>query len=140
MRVAQRMISRNYMRQLNNSLTKRAESLERGDSGLKFNKLSDNVADGSRAMHIQEERYQSTQQLENVENLYAEMKSVDSNLDSIHSILQSVQEKALQAMSEDYGVTSREVIAKQIEKNKEEILQFANAQFEIGRASCRERV
>lgn len=84
MRVAQRMISRNYMRQLNNSLTKRAESLERGDSGLKFNKLSDNVADGSRAMHIQEERYQSTQHLENVENLYAEMKSVDSNIDSIH--------------------------------------------------------
>lgn len=129
MRVAQRMISRNYMRTLNNTLSKRAQSLERGDSGLKFNKLSDNVSDGSRAMHIQEERYQSTQQLDNVENLYAEMKSVDSNMESIHSILQSVQEKVLQAMSEDYGATSREVIAKQIEKNKEEIIQFANAQF-----------
>ena len=88
MRVAQRMISRNYMRTLNNTLSKRAQSLERGDSGLKFNKLSDNVSDGSRAMHIQEERYQSTQQLDNVENLYAEMKSVDSNMESIHSILQ----------------------------------------------------
>lgn len=129
MRVAQRMISRNYLRTLNNSLSKRAESLERGDSGLKFNKLSDNVADGSRAMHIQEERYQSTQQLNNVENLYAEMKSVDSNMESIHSILQSVQENMLKAMSESYGATSREVIAKQIEKNKEEIIQFANAQF-----------
>ena len=56
MRVAQRMISRNYMRTLNNTLSKRAQSLERGDSGLKFNKLSDNVSDGSRAMKIQEER------------------------------------------------------------------------------------
>lgn len=93
MRVAQRTVSRNYKRTLNNSLSKRAESLERGSSGLKFKKLSDNVADGSRAMHIQEERYQATQQLDNVENLLSEMNSVDSNMEAIHSILQSVQEK-----------------------------------------------
>ena len=69
MRVAQRTISRNYMKTLNTSLSKRADSLERGSSGLKFAKLSDNVADGSRAMHIQEERYKATKQLGNVEDL-----------------------------------------------------------------------
>lgn len=129
MRVAQRTVSRNYKRTLNNSLSKRAESLERGSSGLKFKKLSDNVADGSRAMHIQEERYQATQQLDNVENLLSEMNSVDSNMEAIHSILQSVQEKTLQAMSENYGEDKRAVLAKEIAKKKEEILQFANAQF-----------
>lgn len=129
MRVAQRMISRNYMKTLNTSLSKQAKSLERGSTGLKFNKLSDNVADGSRAMQLQEERYKSSQQLSNAEDLYSEMKSVDSNMESIHSILQSIQEKSLEGMSESYGQTKRDVLAAAIGKNKEEILQFVNAQY-----------
>mgnify|MGYP000439149985 FL=1 len=129
MRIAQRTISRNYMKSLNTSLSKRAESFERGTTGLKFSKLSDNVADGSRALHIQEERYKSTQQLSNVENLRSEMESVDSNMESIHSILQSIQEKTLSGMSENYGEEKREVLAQEISSMKEQILQFANAQF-----------
>ena len=129
MRVAQRMISRNYMKTMNTSLSKRAESFERGTSGLKFSRLSDNVADGSRAMHIQEERYKSTQQLNNVENLLSEMNSVDSNMDSIHSIMQSIQEKTLAGMSENYGPDKRAVLAQEIASKKEQILQVANAQF-----------
>ena len=129
MRVAQRMISRNYMRTLNTSLSKRAESLERGTSGLKFSKLSDNVADGTRAMHLQETRYQSTQQLDNVENLLSEMNAVDSNMDSIHSVMQSIQDKTLMAMSENYGPDKRAVLSKEIANLKDQILQFANSQF-----------
>ena len=129
MRVAQRMISRNYMRTLNTSLSKRAESLERGTSGLKFSKLSDNVADGTRAMHLQETRYQSTQQLDNVENLLSEMNAVDSDMDSIHSVMQSIQDKTLMAMSENYGPDKRAVLSKEIANLKDQILQFANSQF-----------
>lgn len=123
------MISRNYMKTLNTSLSKRADSLERGSSGLKFAKLSDNVADGSRAMHIQEERYQSTQQLHNVEDLISEMNSVDGNMESIHSIMQSIHEKTLKGMSEEKGADARSVLAKEIASRKEQILQFANSQF-----------
>lgn len=129
MRVAQRMISRNYRRQVNSSLKKQADTLERSESGLKFKRLSDDVAAGSRAMHLQEERYQATQQLENTKDLIAEMKSVDSNMDSIHSVLQKIQERILMGMSEDYGATAREVIAKEVHSAKEQILQFVNNQF-----------
>lgn len=129
MRIAQRMVSRNYRKTLNNSLSKQAASLERSESGLKFSKLSDNVGDGSRAMHIQEQRYQANQHLDNVENLYAEMKSVDSNMDSIHSLLQNVQERMLMGMSQDYGETARKVIAQEIGSKKDQILQFTNNQF-----------
>ena len=38
------MISRNYRRQVNSSLKKQADTLERSESGLKFKRLSDNVA------------------------------------------------------------------------------------------------
>ena len=83
MRVAQRMVTRNYMYSLNSNLSKQAESLRKGTTGLKFEKLSQNVADGSRAMRVQEERIRSEQQLRNVEAIQLEFNSVDSNLDSI---------------------------------------------------------
>ncbi len=123
------MVSRNYRRQINNSLAKQNATLERSESGLRFSKLSDDVAAGSRAMHIQEERYQTNQQLENVKDLLAEQKSIDSNLSSMHSILQTIQERVLTGMSEDWGDTAREVIAKEIGEKREQLLQFANAQF-----------
>lgn len=129
MRVAQRMISRNYRRTVNSALKKQADTLERSESGLKFKRLSDDVAAGSRAMHLQEERYQATQQLENTKDLIAEMKSVDSNMDSIHSVMQKLQERILMGMSEDYGADAREVISKEVASKKDQILQFINNQF-----------
>ena len=59
MRITQRTISRNYKRQLNTVMTKRASTMEKGQSGLAFNRLSDNVAAGVRAMKVQEERLTS---------------------------------------------------------------------------------
>lgn len=129
MRVAQRMVSRNYRRTVNSALKKQADTLERSESGLKFKLLSDDVAAGSRAMHLQEERYQVNQQLENTKDLIAEMKSVDSNMDSIHSVLQKLQERILMGMSEDYGASAREVISKEVASKKEQLLQFVNNQF-----------
>ena len=129
MRVAQRTISRNYLRTLNGALSKRAESFERGTTGLKFTTLSENVSDGTRAMHVQEQRYQANQYLDNTNNLLYEMNSVDSNLKSLQSILQTAQEKVLKGMSESGGQDGRDVLAKEISKLKEELLQFANAQF-----------
>ena len=123
------MISRNYKRQINSSMTKQSDALDRSESGLAFRKLSDNVSAGSRAMHIQEQRYAATQQLNNVKDLLAEQKSIDSNLSSIHSILQKVQERVLTGMSEDWGATSRDVIAQEIAQKREQLLQFANAQY-----------
>mgnify|MGYP001079622272 CR=1 FL=1 len=59
MRITQRTISRNYKRQLNTVMTRRASTMEKGTSGLAFSRLSDNVAAGVRAMKVQEERLTS---------------------------------------------------------------------------------
>lgn len=129
MRVAQRMVTRNYLKSLNSTLSKRAESFSRTDSGLKFSKLSENVADGARAMRVQEERERSEAQLDNVKTIHLEMESANTNLSSIDAILKNVQEKVLQAMNESYGADKRRVIAQEIAQAKEELLQFANAQY-----------
>ena len=129
MRVAQRMVTRNYMKSLNTALGRRAESLERSGSGLKFKKLSENVADGTRAMRIQEERTHSQSALENVETILLEYNSVDSTMDSIDASIQTIQEKVLKAMSDSHGETNRDVLASEIKNLRDQILQFVNAQF-----------
>ena len=93
MRITQRTISRNYKRQLNTVMTKRASTMEKGQSGLAFNRLSDNVAAGVRAMKVQEERLTSGRQLNTIENFREEFKTIDTNLDSIDSILVSARDK-----------------------------------------------
>jgi len=77
----------------------------------------------------QEERYKSTQQLSNVEGLISELNSVDDKMETIHSILQTIQEKTLQGMSQSYSDDARAVLAKEIANKKEQILQVANSQF-----------
>lgn len=93
MRVAQRTISRNYLRTLNGALSKRAESFERGSTGLKFATLSENVSDGTRAMHVQEQRYQATQYLDNTNNLLYEMNSVEQQYGVHQSILRTARRR-----------------------------------------------
>lgn len=129
MRIAQRTITRNYKRGLNNTLVKQAQSLERATSGIAFKRLSQNVSDGVRAMHVQEQRVKSEKNLETVESLLLEFKSVDSNLDSMEAVLQTAQERLTKALNDSYGSESREILAKEIASIKDNIMQFANAQF-----------
>ena len=127
MRITQRTISRNYKRQLNTVMTKRASTMEKGQSGLAFNRLSDNVAAGVRAMKVQEERLTSGRQLNTIENFREEFKTIDTNLDSIDSILVSARDKVEKALNGTNGGDPREVIAKEIGSLKKQILQFANS-------------
>ena len=123
MRITQRTISRNYKRQLNTVMTKRASTMEKGQSGLAFNRLSDNVAAGVRAMKVQEERLTSERQLNTIENFREEFKTIDTNLDSIDSILVSARDKVEKALNGTNGGDPREVIAKEIGSLKKQILQ-----------------
>ncbi|MCI8649706.1 MAG: hypothetical protein HFG20_06285 [Anaerotruncus sp.] len=129
MRIAQRMMSRNYKRTMNNTLSKRAEAFERGTSGVAFSRLSENIAAGVRAMKIQEERMTAKRQLNTVENFIEEFNSVYNNLDSIDSILQKAQEKVEAGKNDPKGQTGREIIAQELGELKKQALQFANAQY-----------
>lgn len=129
MRISQRSVTRNYMRSLNDTLTKKAASLDRGTSGIKFRRLSANVSDGVRAMHLQEQREKYSTNLDTVKSILLEFDSADSNMNSMEAVLQTAQEKLTKAINDSYGDTSREVLAQEIASIKQNLLQFANASF-----------
>lgn len=129
MRIAQKTVTRNYINNIHKTQRKQAESMERGTTGLKFSKLSQNVADGVKAMRTQEARIRSEANLSTVETLMLEFKSLDSNLGSIDDILKTVQEKTLKAMNDPNGEVARDVLAGEIISLRDQILQFINTKF-----------
>lgn len=129
MRISQKMVTRNYMTNIHKSMKEQADIIQRGSTGLKFDRLSKNVSDGMRAMRAQETRIESEAHLATVENLLLEYNSVDSNLDSIDNVLVSLQEKVLKAMSESHGSVNQQVLAQELLSGRDQVLQFVNAKF-----------
>lgn len=128
MRIAQRTVTRNYLKRLNNNRGKMAESERRIDTGMMFERLSENVSDGTRALKIQQQRIRAMQQKESVGAARDKMETAWTNMNSIDGILQTVQEKTLKAMQTDSDVKP-EVLDQELGKLQEELVQFANAQY-----------
>lgn len=129
MRVTQSMITRNYLKGLNRTLSDRASSNERITSGRRFTKISENVSDGARALKIREQMYKNEQQLVNIRDAQGELSGAESNLKSINEILQTVQEKSLAGISGTASGDKRKILAQEIDNLKDQVLQFANARF-----------
>lgn len=129
MRITQSMLTRNYLKSLNNNLSNLAKSNNKLTSGRKFTRMSENVSDGSRALKIREQLYKNEQHLINIRDAEAELSSAESNLLSMNDILQKVQEKVIAGLSDTSSNSKREVLAQEVSSLKEQILQFANAQF-----------
>lgn len=128
MRVAQRTINRNYLASLNNTLAKRADILSRSESGLRFDKLSEDVAAGARAMATQESRYAATQQMNTAEALVKELDSAWNALGSADKIVQDI----LEEMKSAAGVRTEEkleAIKEKVGAMKAQYLQTMNSQY-----------
>ena len=128
MRVAQRTISRNYMTNLNNTLSKRADILARSESGLRFDQLSEDVAAGARAMSTQESRYAAEQQKNTAEALVKELDSAWKALGAADEIVQDI----LEEMKSAAGVRTEEkleAIKEKIGAMKAQYLQTMNSQY-----------
>lgn len=128
MRVAQRTLSRNYLDSMNNVLTRRAEALRRSEDGLRFTKLSDDVAAGARAMDTQESRYAALQQKNTAEGLLKENESAWTALGTADGLVQDV----LKEMKSAAGVRAENklnAIKKTISEKKAQYLQTLNSQY-----------
>ncbi len=128
MRVTQSMMTRNYLKNLNTNLANLSESHEKISSGKKFTRSSENVADAARALKVRDQLYTDKQYLSNIQNVQNRLSSAESNLSSINSILVSARDKMQKAMTDTSG-NVRDILAQEIDSLRDEVLQFANAQF-----------
>ncbi len=129
MRVTQSSLTRSYMRNLNRNINNLAKSNERMTSERRFSRVSENTADAARAFAVREQLYKNEQYLINIRDAEGELASAESNLKSVGKLLQTVEERLLEAMNGTKEGKDREIFAREIESIKEQLLQYANAKY-----------
>lgn len=128
MRLTNNMLTRNYLKNLSKSQNNLAKQSNKMASGRRFERGSENVSDAVRALSLRSKLARAEDQSNNIRDAQGELDSAESNLRSINSILQTAQELMTRAMSDTYA-DQRGVISSEIEKLREQVLQFSNAQF-----------
>lgn len=128
MRITQNMITRNYLNGINFSQSNIAKANQRITSSRRYTRISENLADGSRALKVRKQLAVIRQQKADARDAQGLIASVEGNLQSINSVLQTAREKALRGEN-DPMMTVRTEVGKEIENLKDQILQFMNTQY-----------
>lgn len=128
MRVTQRMINRNYTRQMNTSFERYNESFRQMTEHTKYKRFSDNVSAGSRALSVRKQLSATRKSYGAVSDAEGPLNAAESNLMSINEHLQTVYGKLIEVM----GVSDSskyEIIGKEIGGIKDQVIQLMNSKF-----------
>lgn len=129
MRISDRMMSRNYVRTLQDSMYKYVRANNRIASGMKYENMSDDVAACSRALRADGEISRINQQIAGISSANGKLDSADQTLQDLISVVRDARveiEKACNMPGDDAKTTA---IADQIRNIKEEVLQFTNGTY-----------
>ncbi len=129
MRVTQSSMNRNYLKTLNYNLTNLDTTMSRLNSGLKLNKVSDNVADAAKAFSVREQLYKLDQSVDTMRDAFNELSAAEGNIMSTNTILQSVMEEMIRMSNGTFDDEQREISANEIWDLQQQVLQMSNAQF-----------
>lgn len=128
MRVTNRSATRNYLRYVNKGLSDQAKVQERVGSGNRFEKVSDDVSSGIKAMKARSDQYKMEKQIGNIEDINNVLVAAEDSMQSIDDQLKTVYERFLRAMN-GTNENNRNIFAAELKALKEEILQLANSQY-----------
>lgn len=128
MRITNSYITRNYLNNLNRSLNLYNDSANRLNTGRKFNKMSENVSDGTRALTIRTQSYKNEQIQENVKKAGENLYVAESNLMSIKDIIDGVHSNTIQALN-GTNESAADIYATDFNAVKNQIIEFANCRY-----------
>lgn len=128
MRVTNRASTRNYLRYVNKGLSDQAKTQEKVASGNRFEKVSDDVSSGIKAMKARSDQYKMEKQIGNIEDINNVLVAAEDSMQSIDDQLKTVYTRFLRAMN-DTNQNNRNIFAAEIKALKEEILQLANSKY-----------
>ena len=128
MRITNSYMTRNYLNNLNRSLNLYNESANKLNTGRRFNKMSENVSDGTRALTIRTQSYKNEQIQENVKKAGENLYVAESNLMSIKDIIDGVHSTTIQALN-GTNDSATDIYATDFNAVKNQIIEFANCRY-----------
>jgi len=128
MRVTNNYMTRNYLNNLNNSLSLLNESGNKLNTGRKFTKMSEDVSAGTRALTVRTQSYKNVQIQSNVKKAGESLEVAESNLTSIKDIIASVNEQTITALNGTNNSASN-IFSIDFNSIKNQIVEFANCRY-----------
>lgn len=129
MRITQNMMSRGYVKRMNRNLAGLSRSNDKLSSGQRYNRVSENTSQTSRALSIREGLYRNEQYTTTLKAAESELSAAEGNLQMTNNIVRNIQDRLLQANTGSMPQGEREMIVKELEGLQGQIMQISNAQF-----------
>lgn len=135
MRISNRMLSRNYVRVLQDNTYRVANSHRQITTNQKYLNMSDNVADCARSLRADQQVQNLTRQMKGIEFALGGLDAADDSLQGISDVFTQAYGELTNAVnllgsnSETIDKTKLAAMANVINSRKEEILQLSNTQY-----------
>jgi flagellin-like hook-associated protein FlgL len=98
-------------------------------SGRAYQKISENVTDGSRALRVREKLYRNEQVQRNITAINEELTVAEGNLGTVKDIIVQVHAEAIKIQNGTYNVDEHQAIATLFDSLKDEVLKTSNTSY-----------
>lgn len=129
MRITNTTIARNYTSNLNRNLKLLNDANVKVSSQRKFDAMSENTADGVRAMTVRRSIARLEGYLDNAKTTQNTFSGAEKNLLKISDLTKDISDKYILAINGSNGKDERDIIKKELTSLRDEILACANSQY-----------
>ena len=130
MRVTNRMMSNNYLRDMGNNLSNMQRINGQLASGKEIRRPSDNPYKVARSMQLHTDINTNKQYNENIKDTINWLESTDEALSQVTNVMQRFRELMVSAGNAAYGSDGREAIADELNQRTAELAQILNTSFD----------
>lgn len=130
MRVTNRMLSNNYLRDMRNNLYNMSKIQTQLTTGKEISKPSDNPFKVARSMQLYTDIASNKQYNENIKDTLNWLDSTDTALGQVNDSFQRIRELMVSAGNAAYGSDEKKAIKYEINEKVSEIAQILNTNFD----------
>ncbi|MDP4088225.1 MAG: flagellar hook-associated protein FlgL, partial [Bacillota bacterium] len=130
MRVTNKMLSNNFLRDMNNNLENMQTLQQQMSSGKEIRKPSDNPFKAARAMQLNTDINANKQYNENISDTVNWLDTTDTALGQAGNVLQRVRELLVSSGNAAYGPDEKTAIKDEINEKVGELSQILNTNFD----------
>lgn len=130
LRVTNKMLSNNYLRDMNTNLENMQTLQKQLASGKKFSKPSDDPFNVARSMQLNTQINANTQYNKNITNVVNWLDTTDTALGQVGNVFQSIREKLVSAGNAAYSSDERSSIKDEINEKVGQLSQILNTSFD----------
>lgn len=130
MRVTNRMLSNNYMRDMNRNLSSLQKINSQLSSGKEISRPSDNPFKVARSMQLNSNINTNNQYNENIKDTINHLQTTDEALAQATEVVQRIRELMVSAGNSAYGSDEKKAITDELNEKYSELTQILNTNFD----------